>query len=137
MNPSRDFRSRISGELIDISLTERGGPQAYNALSYSWGPTFTDDSHLTEWILCSGRALRITHGLQTALRYIREYEYRADAHLMAPEGTIYSSDIGIYRHFAKRPLWIDAVCINRADLNERAQQVKVMATIYQIGRAHV
>src|SRR5262245_18580311 len=29
-----------------------------------------------------------------------------------------------------RTLWVDAVCINQADLDERAQQVRIMGHIY-------
>ena len=72
----------------------------YTALSYAWG-----DPDDTLSLQCEDRALSITRSLEEALRHLRN-----------------DSD--------PIKLWVDAVCINQADLDERIQQVKLMAEIY-------
>jgi hypothetical protein len=38
-----------------------------------------------------------------------------------------------FRHNKTRILWIDAICINQSDLQERSEQVKMMGDIYRNG----
>lgn len=72
----------------------------YEALSYTWG----DPSN--RWrMYCSGRTLSITSNLDIALRHLR-------------------------LHADSRTLWVDAVCINQADVDERNQQVALMRDVY-------
>ena len=73
----------------------------YTALSYVWG-----DSDDTVGIQCEDRTLSITRNLDEALRHLR-----------------HDSD--------SVKLWVDAVCINQGDVDERSQQVKLMADIYR------
>ena len=74
----------------------------YEALSYTWG-----DVHSTTTMTCSpGQApLSITTSLDTTLR-----------HLRWPDSS--------------RMLWVDAVCINQEDIEERGQQVQLMGEVY-------
>ncbi|KAK4495200.1 hypothetical protein PRZ48_013527 [Zasmidium cellare] len=87
---------------ISVALN---APHNYEALSYTWG----DASHqqLT-FVLDGDRESKILHvgrNLAIALRHLR-----LDS--------------------ATRTLWVDAVCINQNDLDERAAQVKRMRNIY-------
>lgn len=43
----------------------------YEALSYAWGPTYPDGSHLTDYIICNGRRLDVTAKLHVALKEMR------------------------------------------------------------------
>ncbi|ETS86903.1 hypothetical protein PFICI_00731 [Pestalotiopsis fici W106-1] len=72
----------------------------YEALSYVWGD-FTERHE----IQLDGLPTPVTMNLWTALRYIR-----------LPD--------------APRTLWIDAVCINQSDVQERNAQVRQMGRIY-------
>lgn len=72
----------------------------YEALSYTW-----HSQELTKTIFCNEKLLHVTHNLYDALRALR-------------------------RPSACRLLWIDAICINQADLQERSQQVSIMRQIY-------
>ncbi|KAH8883684.1 HET-domain-containing protein, partial [Thozetella sp. PMI_491] len=72
----------------------------YEALSYVWG----DQTERNEIILDS-QPTSITRNLWTTLKYIRQPD-------------------------TSRTLWIDAVCINQADIHERNEQVKQMGDIY-------
>lgn len=73
----------------------------YNALSYAWGST-----SLTEHVSCNDADLTITANLRAALWQYRE---SGDSQL----------------------LWVDAVCINQNDLQEKTVQVRKMKTIYE------
>ncbi|KAF2008632.1 heterokaryon incompatibility, partial [Aaosphaeria arxii CBS 175.79] len=74
----------------------------YDALSYCWGGS-TATCHLQ----CNGKDLRIMQNLQQALLNLR----RSDSTL--------------------RWLWVDAICINQADDDEKAMQIPNMMYIYQ------
>ena len=73
----------------------------YEALSYVWG-----FSSKTVAINLDGFKVPITQNLEYALRYLR-------------------------RQTQSRRIWVDAVCINQADLDERSKQVSRMKNIYQ------
>lgn len=82
------------------SLIIDGRPRTYEALSYTW-----HGQALTENVLCDGRLLPVTRSLLEALQSLR-------------------------RLTTSRLLWIDAICINQADLLERSHQVGLMRLIY-------
>lgn len=73
---------------------------AYEALSYTWGKASE-----TEMMLLDGWPFQATGSLESALTRLR-YEDKA------------------------RLLWVDALCINQADLKERSEQVALMGEIY-------
>lgn len=74
---------------------------AYEALSYAWGTS-------AETILISidGRRAQITMSLQSALRHLRRQE-------------------------EDRVLWIDAICIDQNNNQEKNHQVRMMTRIYE------
>ena len=88
------------------SLVIDGRSRTYEALSYTWHGQAS-----TETVLCDGRLLYVTHSLIEALQSLR-------------------------RSTTSRILWIDAICINQADLRERSHQVGLMRLIYNRA-AHV
>ena len=73
---------------------------SYEALSYTWG-----DANDTRSLFLSGLPWDVTANLELALRYLRH-----------KDGT--------------RIMWIDALCINQKDMNERSEQVTNMWEIY-------
>lgn len=73
----------------------------YEALSYAWG----DRADLRE-ISCNGVPMEVTRNLFDAL-------------------------VAIRLQTASRTLWVDAICINQEDLEERNHQVALMASIYR------
>ncbi|TVY87027.1 Heterokaryon incompatibility protein 6,OR allele, partial [Lachnellula willkommii] len=72
----------------------------YEALSYTWG-----DANDTRSIEVEDNAISITSNLHLALQYLRLED-------------------------EERTLWVDALCIHQADLNERMHQVSRMKFIY-------
>ncbi|KAI0383435.1 HET-domain-containing protein [Hypomontagnella monticulosa] len=79
---------------------EIGESPPYEAISYVWG----DPENKVE-IICNGKTLAITAGLEEALRHFR---LRSE----------------------KKSLWADAICINQNDNEERGRQVGRMRDIY-------
>ena len=80
-----------------------GACGGYEALSYVWGkPDFVQTLHVR-----ACEPLKISSALAVALRYLR---HAAD----------------------ERVLWIDAICINQTDSEERSSQVSVMADIFEM-----
>ncbi|KAG8529616.1 uncharacterized protein KY384_006253 [Bacidia gigantensis] len=73
----------------------------YEAVSYVWGSE-TDPVDLN----CDGHQVKITQNLAAALRRFR-------------------------REDSARTLWVDSVCINQANLQERSHQVHMMSDIYR------
>lgn len=99
--PHQDENSRIECRLIAIPLLDRGSSYPYEALSYVWG---SEDNKRPIYI-GGNDELHVTANLHAALRHLRH-------------------------PFVERILWVDAVCINQADNDEKGQQVQFMAKIY-------
>jgi len=74
---------------------------SYEALSYTWDASIGQD-----YVLCYGRKLLVTKNCEAALRQLR-----------------YSQN--------DRLLWVDAICIDQNNINERSQQVGIMGDIYK------
>ncbi|PVH80534.1 HET-domain-containing protein [Cadophora sp. DSE1049] len=93
-----------SQEVLSISCTLRSYPRdqspSYCALSYTWG-----DASIKVPILVNDSKLYVTANLFTALEHIREDNSAVT-------------------------LWIDAICINQEDDEEKSSQVKMMRKIY-------
>ncbi|KAI0801588.1 heterokaryon incompatibility protein-domain-containing protein [Xylaria sp. FL0064] len=122
LNPG-DFLDGLEGDLVPVTFLER---PKYLALSYTWEnptpeqpdlpTTFTEHGHPGRWkeptLALNGHDIPIGHNLALALRYLRS---------------------------ASHPLtlWVDAVCINQSNMNERNAQVALMALIYSRATAVV
>ncbi|KAK5710582.1 hypothetical protein LTR15_012911 [Elasticomyces elasticus] len=101
---------------ISFAVTTLAAPSAYFGFSYAWGPTHADGSHLTDTVYLDSLPLRITAHLHTALKSIRSYAQR-----------VCSTDL--------LPLWIDTLCIDQQNVDERNSQVAMMGCIYARARA--
>ena len=73
----------------------------FEALSYTWG-----DPAVVEPVLLDDEEFNVTVGAWSALKALR-YEDRP------------------------RVLWMDAICINQTDPEEKAEQLKLMGTVYR------
>ncbi|KAK5119659.1 hypothetical protein LTR85_007488 [Meristemomyces frigidus] len=106
----------------------------YAAMSYAWGETSPDGSHLTDEIRCNGKTMRVTSNLHLALRRIRQKmdEVLIDKPPPTDDRSPEEHPERQRRHHAKHlSLWIDAICINQESLQERSAQVQRMADIYR------
>jgi hypothetical protein len=83
-----------------LAVFELQSAPTYEALSYTWG-----EAVLSRKIICNGSSLQVTSNLHDALQYLRQID-------------------------GERIVWIDAVCINQTNDQERTAQVKIMKNIY-------
>lgn len=96
------FQTNWSFDTIHVSIDSEDLP-SYTALSYVWGPCEPNKYKIS----IHGSALEITPNLHDALSTIEKLEDLSD-----------------------QWLWIDAICIDQHDLEERAAQVKLMRDLY-------
>jgi hypothetical protein len=87
--------------VCSLSTTSLEDSPHYEALSYVWGLE-TASEHLS----LDRSTMSVTANLDVALRHLR-------------------------RPTEPRILWVDALCINQKDLDERAAQVRLMQDIYR------
>jgi hypothetical protein len=99
LHPGRKS-DHLEGQLLIHSIDDKNDNFAYDALSYMWG-----DPTPAATIFLSGKLLRITANLTSALQHLR--------HLDKP-----------------LIIWTDALCINQSDISERSSQVQMMRSIY-------
>ena len=101
------FDDPIQLELMQGPLhhfTERPG---YEALSYTWGDLLN-----TRTVMLKDQPFQVTQNLEAALRSLRYRPFHDAA----------NND---------RILWIDSICINQKDIQERNLQVRRMLDIYK------
>ncbi|KAK0639930.1 heterokaryon incompatibility protein-domain-containing protein [Cercophora newfieldiana] len=104
---SRDASGAISGDLQNFSLDPASCPR-FVSFSYAWGES------------SAKRTISLCNQEFTILDNV----YRLLEVVCAGNG--FAKDIW---------LWIDSICINQDDLNERASQVSLMGKIYRHERA--
>jgi hypothetical protein len=85
---------------------EDHGTTKYEALSYVWG-----SQNVTRPIFLNRKEFRVTFNLEGALRHLRE-QFKDDD--------------------KRKVFWIDALCINQKDTEERTTQVQLMGDIYKM-----
>jgi hypothetical protein len=103
--PSESDVENLQGELSEYRLrSSERSSLPYEALSYCWGSDEKPQS-----ISIGNLNLCITQNLYTALRHLRDQDY-------------------------PRILWVDALCINQDDEEEKENQIPLMAEIYARAR---
>ncbi|KAI2620942.1 heterokaryon incompatibility protein-domain-containing protein [Hypomontagnella submonticulosa] len=98
-----DVDAEIQCDLLHLQLDARPD---YFALSYVWGDVSKKIS-----ILVNGQQFDVGENLYDALRHLRQFYVQPD-----------SSPF----------IWIDAMCINQEDIDERSRQVTRMTDIYTL-----
>jgi hypothetical protein len=103
---ARGDDSRIQCDVVQVSLASMTTKDRpyFATLSYAWG-----DPGVTRKIRCAKQSVSVTLNLYEALIHVRN--------LRTP-----------------RLLWVDSLCINQADKQEKGQQVQRMHLIY--GQSH-
>jgi nucleoside phosphorylase len=96
----KGYSGDIDCDIYQVNIEDRENAISYEALSYVWGP-----GQLTETIMVNGKALYVTFELHMSLQYLR-YPDR------------------------DRYLWIDAICIDQSNLQERGHQVDQIGRIF-------
>lgn len=91
----------ITCELCQALLNQEDEIIPYEALSYTWG-----SAEASKQIIVNGKKLKVTKNLHQALQQLRDI-------------------------VQDRILWIDAICINQGNENEKGHQVQQMGEIYK------
>jgi hypothetical protein len=100
-----EFDDELRCNIIHVNLAARE-EHDYEAISYTWA-TEDGDASLSRMIKCGLHRLNlpISENCASALRRVR-------------------------RRGSKRLIWIDMICIDQTNLEERNHQVRLMSTIY-------
>lgn len=98
--PSPEPDAPIECQIFDYVLAPHTGGHVYEALSYVWG-----DAGATVDISLNGSPSPVTENLHAALLHLRNV-------------------------CLERIIWVDAVCINQKDEEEKGRQIQYMASIY-------
>lgn len=122
-SPAESIRCRLRHVTLD---PDTACPEPYATMSYAWGKTYEDGSHLTDSICCDGAILMITSNLHGALKRIRQ---KMDSGEVA--STVRQHVDSRVSNVDRPSLWADAICVNQMDLDERSRQVQRMAKIYE------
>ncbi|KAI0472962.1 heterokaryon incompatibility protein-domain-containing protein [Xylariaceae sp. FL0804] len=104
-----EFEETLHCELI-VEDIESPHKSDYEAISYTWADENGNSDPCSE-IYVAGQPFQVTRNCENVLRRVR--------------GSLSS-----------RLIWIDAICINQADIDERGHQVQLMPRIYS-GAKHV
>ncbi|EMT67441.1 heterokaryon incompatibility protein-domain-containing protein [Fusarium oxysporum II5] len=99
--PSEDKDVNIRCTLSHAVLNTPSGNPAYEALSYVWG-----EPDFSEPIILNYHTFFITPSLKYILSCLKQ------------------------RYDQQRVLWVDAICINQSDVEERGHQVALLHEIY-------
>ena len=99
------LQDEISCTMTELSLDDVDDQLTFDAISYAWGD-WTDSRTIT----VNGHRLAVTKNLDEALHLFRE-------------------DYSVERY-----LWVDAICVNQRNSDERSRQVAMMGEIYRLAR---
>ena len=107
----------------------------YDTLSYTWGDPNPPNTPKPEVfttvercypIYSAGRILRGTRNLRHALGRLRQMQSMRDEQIaQVPSGVVMRKRYGKAQFY-----WIDSLCVNQDDLNERKEQVLLMGKIF-------
>ncbi|KAF2867959.1 heterokaryon incompatibility protein-domain-containing protein, partial [Massariosphaeria phaeospora] len=98
---SGSLADAVTCHIIHVNLLDK---PAFEALSYTWA-TQSGDASLSQIIYCDQRPIMITRNCEAALRRLR-------------------------KRAGRRLLWVDAICINQNNEEEKNHQVGLMDVIY-------
>lgn len=113
-----------------IKIVDLDKEPEFDALSYTWGNPITvyeDEEKAKEGaeifsqvqeVVCDGMSLKITTNLHDTLLALRQVPSFKDV-VERPRGEY---------------IWIDAICINQEDIEERSAQVAIMDRIYSMAK---
>ncbi|KAK3358843.1 heterokaryon incompatibility protein-domain-containing protein [Lasiosphaeria hispida] len=131
-----------------LEVKDLADSPVYDALSYTWGCPVTVYDHPGDvcspaaWaspafdITCDGKLFSVTTNLYTALLSVRfratalVRQYSESVARKNKEMKIYSAS-EVIQHTLSPYIWVDQICINQSDLQERQAQVLLMGRIYR------
>ena len=128
--------------VVQLYVGDLKNPPLYDALSYTWGNPLRVFDREQDWalseakygskvpILCNGKLLYIGYSLYEALQTFRSFKRRHSS-MGITSKDLESPRLIPTRRFVRDRIWIDAVCIDQSNLQERSSQVKMMHLVYK------
>ncbi|OAP60486.1 hypothetical protein AYL99_05488 [Fonsecaea erecta] len=107
---SEDIKGSL--EIVGLEEGQAAWLKQYNAMSYCWGEPEMDGR-----VVVNGHVFPVTRNLENALRQMRMRATKEAGNTRVPS--------------AKTFWWIDQICINQQDIEERGNQVSLMRRIYK------
>lgn len=101
---------------LDVYKLDEACPE-YVALSYTWGPPYNDPQTIEQYSDQHQRTIAVSHNGQPQCEQLIGRN-------------LFDALIQIHRTKWQSYLWIDAICINQSDLDEREVHVQFMTNIY-------
>ncbi|KAK5082566.1 hypothetical protein LTR70_007672 [Exophiala xenobiotica] len=125
--PDHRTAAPLQAELVVVDVDQV--EHEYMALSYCWSKTPSPDP-----ILVNNREIAISLSLDAVLRQLRDIGSRPPTSLddTAPQSIRNSWCFGLEQQDS--PIWVDAICINQQNDEEKAQQIRLMKDIYSSAR---
>ena len=133
------FENSRQGIEIDMKTFPLDNAPPFMALSYVWG-----DPGITSPILLSGHPFQVTTNLASALARLSTLPFDSDSAAQKGGQTAayaeliqelqYRAVAGDTRPTVPHHVWIDALCINQGDLDEKSSQIPMMYDIYAKSR---
>ncbi|KAF4967699.1 hypothetical protein FSARC_4759 [Fusarium sarcochroum] len=105
-NPT-DTETKIPSVTLTTHRLSGAADTAYNALSYTWGSS-------------RGGTAEDVEGCPIIL----------NGHIFEAKPNLYNALLELYTACSDTPIWIDALCINQSNADERSTQVSLMNQIY-------
>lgn len=138
------FEEESDGTIhVSLQIVDLAEDPFYHALSYTWGNPHASGVDFTEHfdavsaeysvaqkvpILCENRVLHVQRNLLDSLNAFQQ-SLKDRQGVQGDSGVPLPSKLHLTS--AGLRIWIDAICINQADLEERSHQVRVMDQIYR------
>src|SRR2546421_4175446 len=108
------YEKRVAGNFMIVPLDLDVLPP-YTALSYAWGSDERPDT-----ITVSGMAMKVTTNLYSILQTICQ-----------TDATGHADSLGLLiGNLTDQHMWIDAVCIDQDNGDEKSKQIRMMADIF-------
>ncbi|KAL0929863.1 heterokaryon incompatibility protein [Colletotrichum truncatum] len=100
-DPGPKTRGWYTDTIYALSMDDLTVPVTYTALSYTWGPPVFEG-----YFECDGHGMAITKSLESALRHFRDKDHSV-------------------------VMWIDQICIDQSNMQEKLKQIPLMPRIYR------
>ncbi|KAL5327044.1 hypothetical protein ACEPPN_004734 [Leptodophora sp. 'Broadleaf-Isolate-01'] len=125
--PAVDLDAPIRIRLRSVSLLDPNRP-TYEALSYCWGD-LADSG--TVWRQIEVAALEDEDSEEPAVSALDCEAVREKYGLILIKQNLYGALLRLRLEDRKRLIWVDAMCINQEDDEEKSWQVRIMGDVYR------
>ncbi|KAF2825729.1 hypothetical protein CC86DRAFT_34321 [Ophiobolus disseminans] len=126
LHPAPNFTDEIE---IHLQTLNRSNDKFYEAVSYTWG---TDVKTHRMLVHDEDFANSHLHGQNLLTRMLRYYQIRDQANAALDVRSNVATMLRYLRYkWLPRYLWIDAICIDQNNMDEKSQQVNQMGDIYR------